>query len=324
MKKHAHCLGIVLALSSQVGASPIDKYPEYFLGKQGWIVSKLDYTDIMRFRDVKSSWPQIHFNTLKNMISALKSKGIEVFVVVVPQRLNVYPQMLPDDLKQEFTSSGTSYQNILPEVKSRGIHTVDILKAIQSSPHYADSTATYYRFEAHWNAYGSAAAAAVTAQQIKATFGKLKFPKTDFKLSVAKPVNRKDTFWLDKLSKAEQAKKPVDYEVPFKLTPAQASGDLLGNRTPAITIVGTSFTAYGFKQALMANLKTDMLDVSLGGKGMWTPMAQYLKSSNFKAHPPKLIIWEMPEYILANYPMPTKEEYQVFKSTLGVNPEPEQ
>jgi len=68
----------------------------------------------------------------------------------------------------------------------------------------------------------------------------------------------------------------------------------------------------------MFDLQSDVLDQSLPGKGMWTPMAQYLTSAAFKNTPPKLIVWEMPEYILDNYPMPTDDEYTIFSTVLGV------
>jgi SGNH hydrolase-like domain, acetyltransferase AlgX len=308
------CVFSYIILSSSAIAASIDSYPDYFLGKNGWVVSKLDYTEIVRFRDVKSSWPQLHFDTMDKIVKGLESKGIKVVIAVVPQRLNVYPQMLPDDLYSDFIKEKTSYENILPEITSRGMKTVDFLTAIKSSKYYSSEAATYYRFEAHWNFYGANAAATAVAKAVKTNFGNLKLRKANYTILASPPVSKKETFWLNNLPKDVQSKVHPDYEIPYTLKNTEAQADLLGDNIPDVTIVGTSFTGYGFRQSLMATLKTDILDASMSGKGMWTPMVEYLKSGSFKKRPPKLLIWETPEIILANYPMPTKEEMAVLSN----------
>jgi alginate O-acetyltransferase complex protein AlgJ len=314
---------VILTMSASgfaYSAAAIESYPEYFLGKNGWVIPKLDYTDITRLRDVKASWPQLHFDFLSQTVKALESKNIRVVLAIVPQRLNVYPQMLPDDLYSDFTKSSTSYENLLPEISQRGMPAIDLLKSIRSSKYYSSNAATYYRFEAHWNLYGASAAAKSIADYVKTNFKNLKLPQKKYTLVMEKPIKRMDKYWLDALPKNIQAAVPPDFEIPYKITsPNSKSSGLLADTIPSVTIVGTSFTGYGFKQTLGVYLQADILDQSLAGKGMWTPMAKYLNSDSFKKSPPKLIVWEMPEYILLNYPMPTDDEYAVFRNVLNVN-----
>ncbi|WP_424949841.1 alginate O-acetyltransferase AlgX-related protein [Deinococcus sp.] len=315
-------IGFTVCLSTSgfsIAQSSIDAYPDYFLGKNGWVVSKQDYTEIVRFRDVKSDWPQAHFDFMSKVVKSLEGKGIKVIIAVIPQRLNVYPQMLPKDLYLSFTKDKTSYENLMPEIRLRGMHTADLLNAITRSPYYSSDAATYFRFEAHWNFYGAYAGAGEVYRQIKQTFGDLKLPMKKYELKILEPVPRKDTYWLSNLPKDVQPTVHPDYDVPYTLTLTSDQSALLGDDIPAVTIVGTSFTGYGFRQSLMYYLKADILDASLPGKGMWTPMAQYIKSDAYNKTHPKLIVWEMPEYILENYPMPTDDEYKIFSSILGIS-----
>lgn len=307
-----------LLICTSLAESAIDKYPEYFLGKNGWIVSKLDYTDIVKLRDVKSGWPQAHFDLAAKVVKGLESKGIKVVMAIVPQRLNVYPQVLPDDLYKDFMNTSNSYTNLLPEIFSRSIVTVDLLKTIKSSNIYNSKPAAYYRLEPHWSFNGASTAAKAIADLTKSRFPDLKLPVKKYILKVAAAKPRKDTYWLSNLSKDVQSTVPLDLEVPYTVTASSSSSSLLEDVVPAVTIVGTSFTGYGFKQALLAYLSTDILDASLPGKGMWTPMTQYVSSPAFIKNPPKLIVWEMPEYILSNYPLPTDDEYKILKNTLDV------
>lgn len=318
MKKHS-LLILSFLFCTSLAESNIDKYPEYFLGKNGWVVSKLDYTDIVKLRDVKSGWPQTHFDLAAKVVKSLESKGIKVIMAIVPQRLNVYPQILPDDLFTDFTATTDSYSNLMPEILRRDIKTVDLLKVIKSSNAYNSKLGTYYRLEPHWSFNGASVAAKAIADLTKSSFPDLKLPIKKYVLKISPTIPRKDIFWLKNFPKNIQATVPMDLEIPYTVTaPVDSSSALLEESAPAVTIVGTSFTGYGFKQALLVDLSTDILDVSLPGKGMWTPMTQYIDSPAFLKNKPKLIIWEMPEYILSNYPLPTESEYKVLKVVLGV------
>lgn len=320
MKILSYSLSVCLLLACASRAeSTIDKYPEYFLGKNGWVISKIDYTDIVRLRDVKSSWPQSHFDLAAKVVKSLESKGIKVVMAIVPQRLNVYPQILPDELYKDFTATTSSYSNLLPEIISRDIKTVDLLKIIKNAKSYASTPAAYYRLEPHWSFNGASAAAKAIADLTKSSFPDLKLPVKKYILKILPATPRKDIYWLNNFPKDVQATVPMDMEVPYTITaPPASSSALLGEAVPAVTIVGTSFTGYGFKQALLVDLSTDILDASLPGKGMWTPMTQYINSPAFIKNPPKLIVWEMPEYILSNYPLPNDDEYKILKDRLGV------
>ena len=80
------------------------------------------------------------------------------------------------------------------------------------------------------------------------------------------------------------------------------SGGLLGGDAPAVTLVGTSYSAnarWGFESQLKATLGTDVINAAQEGKGPMIPMREYLKSAAYRNAPPKLVLWEIPERFLS-------------------------
>ena len=75
------------------------------------------------------------------------------------------------------------------------------------------------------------------------------------------------------------------------------NADLFGDQTFDITLVGTSYSAdprWHFEGFLKTALQTDILNVSDEGLGPFAVMENWLKSEAFKAHKPKLVVWEIP------------------------------
>lgn len=286
----------------------IDKYPEYFQGKNGWVFAKQDYIDLQKIKDIKFFWYQIHFDMVKRITEGLEKRGITTVIVPIPHRTNVYPQTLPDDLYREYTVKEDTYSLTLKELDARNIKYVDVLSPLKNSSYYSKPEGVYYRLEPHWNAYGAILSAKTVAEKVKGLYNISKLPKIPFKIAFGILKTREDVFWRNNLPKGEQAKIKPDIEVPYTLSGKSATTSLLTDIVPAVTLIGTSFTGYGFISGLKSGLQTDVLDQSLPGKGMWTPMIEYLRSNNFKKSPPKIIVWEVPETILNNYPMPTDED----------------
>jgi alginate O-acetyltransferase complex protein AlgJ len=78
--------------------------------------------------------------------------------------------------------------------------------------------------------------------------------------------------------------------------------DLFGDSAPAITLVGTSYSAnrkWGFEQSLKELFQSDILNAADNGLGPFKTMEKYLSNEAFNNNPPKLIIWEIPERYLS-------------------------
>jgi alginate O-acetyltransferase complex protein AlgJ len=77
----------------------------------------------------------------------------------------------------------------------------------------------------------------------------------------------------------------------------QASAGLLDNAAPAITLLGSSYTAdwTNFPAAMRYALQSDLLSISVDAlQGQWVGMHTYLRDDAFQTQRPKLLIWEMP------------------------------
>lgn len=88
----------------------------------------------------------------------LAARGIELVVVVVPRALTVYPDLAPD-LGEE--GIATSYGDLVEGLRSRGVAVPDFVEALRAAPRR-----TYFKNDNHWRPEGSMIAARETARFI--------------------------------------------------------------------------------------------------------------------------------------------------------------
>ena len=314
-------LFVMSAQAFSLADSAIDKYPGIFVGKDSWIYIRNDLKQLTTARNVKSSWAQEKLNLVDSISKALNSKGIYVVIALVPDRVDLYPEFLPDDLFQESSSSGVVYPSVLDELSKRGLNTVDIFSAIKSSPYFSSKAKTYFSQDAHWNAYGASAAAKAVAEDIWQHVQRSSIPEVDYIFDPQKPVENKGRSYRDGLPEAIRSTVSFEETIPYKSgkTNKDEGDKILSKDAPKVVIVGTSFTGYGLKQSLVHYLSADILDMSVPGKGVWVPMANYLSSESFKEDLPKVLVWEMPELVLISYPLPKDTEGEIFKDFLIKN-----
>jgi alginate O-acetyltransferase complex protein AlgJ len=216
---------------------------------------------------------------------------------VVPSKARVHPEhlgryVLPAQIDAR-------YDRFLEGLASRGVAAVGLLESLLEA---AAAGPVFLRTDTHWNASGSAAAAAALATRIRAE-GLLKAIDTatvTYQVGEPSPYEGDLLSFLplgrfqDTLGPAWDTVAPVTGEVA-------ASGGLFDVAVIPVAVVGTSYsheTALGFVPSLRQQLGADVLNASQEGLGPFVAMADYLADGAFLDSPPELVIWEIPERYL--------------------------
>ncbi len=262
--------------------------PGVIVGKDGWL-----YTD-EEFKLDNDSATLVRRNlALIDWVKReLERQHVALVVAVVPAKARIYPEYLgsrqPPALRQML------YPQMISQLRASGVNTVDLREPLQDGKR---RNATYLRTDTHWTPFG----ARLSAQAIAGQTGHVADASGNFHTIAGAPaMHRGDLFnflpldpWFGWMLPAPDVLTPVQ-------TAADAKGnDLLGDAPRAqVALVGTSYSAeanWNFAGALEQALHTDVLNYARDGNGPFEPMLAYLHSADFRASPPRLVIWEVPE-----------------------------
>lgn len=268
------------------------------VGKNEWLFYRYELSDASDQAKAGESLALIQrFNKV------LSANGISLAVVMVPLKMRVYAEHLPDEVKiNEFL--GSNYDRMSKGLQTAGVHVVDLNTAFLNSPKRSGDTPLFFRLDTHWTPTG----AMVAAETIKASIE----INPAMKMALAATSEEGYKIVYGKRSRPSKGRDLVEQLPPNSPTfaPEQVmqinvnrsqapKEDLLGNRTPAgLTLVGSSYSSEwtGFSNALRYALQRDVLSVSVGAdQGSWVGMESYLRDDSFQAKAPKMLLWEMPE-----------------------------
>lgn len=297
MKKHLLAAAAMLACAAAAPVLASGPAPG-FVGKNEWLFYNYELSEPKDAATVATSVDLIaRFNKV------LAANGVTLAVTMVPIKMRVYAEHLPDNVKLSDDLRG-NYARIAQSMRAAQLRVIDLNTAFMNSPERGGENPLFFRLDTHWAPAGSLLAATTIKAGIdadpalKAAFEQT--PAEAFKLVVGKrKINSKSRDLVDQLPKpvATYAPEPTFAFDVTRATPAKE--DLLGNRlVPALTLVGSSYSHAwtGFPNALRHALQRDLLSVSVGAdQGSWVGMESYLRDEAFQATPPKLLIWEMPE-----------------------------
>lgn len=232
----------------------------------------------------------------------LAANGISMAVTMVPLKMRIYVEHLPDSVKLNDYMAG-NYEGMSKLLHAAGVTVIDLNTPFLNSPTRNSDSPLFFRLDTHWSQTGAMLAAETIKAGIDAnTTLKRALDTTHeevFRMSVS---NRKrpggnDLIQLLPLNSGTFA---PDQFMPVSVSRAQApKEDLLGNRAPmGLALLGSSYSHEwtGFADALRYVLQRDVLSVSVGAdKGSWVGMESYLRDDAFQVKAPKILIWEMPE-----------------------------
>ena len=274
--------------------------PGVLIGSSGWLYTTEE------FQTAPGDAAQIaaKLTEIRRVRSTLAAQGTQLMVLLVPAKSRVYPEHLG-----RYTWPAVKrnvYEAFRQQLENSGVVAPDLFTALTSAKTQGE---VFLHTDTHWTPLG----AAVAAQAIKAGLPRFarapELPVASFTLKTAAPASYSgDLLKYVALGRLQESVGPAPDQLrtPSARRSDNAAGgllgdDLLGGGTPAVTVVGTSYSAnarWGLESQLKTTLGTDVINAAQEGKGPMVPMREYLKSATYKNAPPKLVIWEIPERFL--------------------------
>lgn len=265
--------------------------PGVIVGKDGWL-----YTDEeFKLDNDSPSTVEQNLALIDWVKGELAKHDVALLVAVVPAKARVYPEHLDGRLPPELRR--TLYAHALDELNAESVAYVPLLRPLLAGK---EQQPTFLRTDTHWTPYG----AQIAAQAVAAHAGNLIKAGGTFRTQAdGTHIHRGDLFnflpldpWFARLLP------PPDVIKTAHTVADDDVGDLLGAQSAAeVALVGTSYSAekdWNFVGALEQALHADVLNYAKDGQGPFQPMLAYLNSADFRASPPKLVIWEVPERYL--------------------------
>ena len=289
----------IVAASALTLTAAAQSNSNFSYGKDGFIFSGL--ADLNWF--VKSQKPSearvdASINLIAQINKVLAKRNIKLVFTMVPMVERIYENKLPNGFKLGAPLK-TFYSRRLPALKNAGVFAPDLNTAFMTSgKRYDAQFPMYMRQDNHWSSIGGVEASRVVAQAIRGKYANIleTLPEVKYDMEWSEPEEFNGNYYRT-LPETERAKLQRELFKPVNFL-AQPSSDLLGERTPGIAVVGTSFSEnrqFGFVEGLAYHLSKETVNNAESGKGPWTPLFDYLNSDSFQNTPPKILVWEFPE-----------------------------
>jgi hypothetical protein len=260
----------------------------------GWIFTRRDYRSEFGLSDEAAAG-------LERLLAALQARGVQPALVMLPTRGMCHPGLedlaAAHGLHFDLDAAQASYRQALAWFQGQGVLAPD-LSQVAVSPELGGPY--IFPSDHHWTTAGSGASAAALAALVKDHHVAERLPSVRYETRAADLPPRT---WQGSLSSTYTAACPGQ-SVPdlslarietVRLDPVEY-GLLDEVPPPPVVLVGTSNSDgwYNFGGYLAEALATDIFEVKKGGGGALAPMQTYLRSDEFIAHPPALLVWEWP------------------------------
>lgn len=286
---------VVSLILGTAGAS--NTLPPIIEGKNGWIFFS---EELLPDSDIRDNYSE-QTKAIQQVVKLFKSQGIEVFLAIIPSKASVYSEFLPENFSPSFDYK-SNYNKILRDLSALHINTIDL-----KGPMVADKkdNKMFFKTDTHWTPQAAQLSGKAIAESV------LKYLKSSPVVEFNTTKRASASFQGD-LTKGLSPEKQKNYaeEVQFPIGITPISSDLLSDvPLPDATLIGTSYSDWGdgfLSRAIAVEAKRDVLNFASSGHGFWEPLEKYVQSSEYKQHPPKVLIIEMPErYLRITFPRNT-------------------
>jgi len=265
------------------------------VGRDGWLF----LGEELQLADESAAWSRERIAKVVEVKRALEARGVTLVVALVPDKARVYSRFVPaSDVPP---AHAARYGEALAHLRQRGVNAVDLLTPLAAAAREGE---VYYRTDTHWNQRGAKIAADTIAATVRSTGVKLEPAKFTSRLG-AEVERPGDLIRLMGLEHAPKSLRPAsDRERPVMTEAADAGGaSLLGDFEIPATLVGTSYSLRAnFHGFLQEALGARVLNASRDGSGFYQSANEYFANEAFRASPPKVVIWEIPERALSEKP----------------------
>lgn len=268
------------------------------VGKNQWLFYRYELADFGDEVAVNQT-----LDLIRRFNKVLAANGVTMAVAIVPLKMRIYAQHLPDDIHM-IAEMKDNYERVSKTLRNAGVQVLDLQTPFLNSPKLNSDEPLFFRLDTHWSYTGAMVAAEAVKAGIMAS-PKLRTlyaqtPTVAYKLVFTKDAMLSNSRDLVGQLPPNQPEYAPEVIVPFvsKRT-APSSEGLLGDKQVAgISLIGSSYSRdwTGFSDGLRYVLQRDVLSLGVpADQGAWVGMETYLRNDAFQLHPPKILIWEIPE-----------------------------
>ena len=231
---------------------------------------------------------------------ALAAKGIQLEVLVLPDKTLFYQDKLPDG-KALSPEVKRRYQTIQDKLKAAGIATFDdeaVLRRLKDG-----GQDVFYRTDQHWTQAAADATADALAQRIRQDVKTLA-GKPGTGLPLGSVFNERRYGDLAELFLSPEQRKQAGRET-FTVRRQAENQSLLDDAPAPVHVTGHSMVQpyFGFPQKLSNALDRPVsVNWKPGNVGHWIMLLEYLESPAFKQNKPQVLVWQMFEPTYAQGP----------------------
>jgi alginate O-acetyltransferase complex protein AlgJ len=268
------------------------------VGSDGWLFSSEEF-DYPFDPEQGERTLAANLAAIAQVDARLADDDIRLVVALLPAKARVYPERL--GRYRLPAGPAERYEQALQALRRGGVTTVDLLGALERAK---ASNRVFLRTDTHWTPIGAAVAAEAVAAEIAALGPFEWLHETAFATRPEEPrPHRGDLAGFLPLGPFYDAIGPEDERlVPLNTAPVSgAKSDLFAAVELPVTIVGTSYSQdarWNFAGLLRQALGSDVLVAAQRGGGPYLPMLDYLQGDAYRAAPPEVVVWEIPERYL--------------------------
>lgn len=291
-------IAAALCMPTAFAVTPAGFVGQGFVGKNQWLFYRVEFSDPVDLAATNQT-----IDLIGRINRVMERNGVAMAVTMVPLKMRIYSEYLPDDVKMNPYMEG-SYDRMTKALRAAKVNMIDMNSPFLTSTKRNSDTPFYFRLDTHWSQTGAAYAAEIIHNEIEANPALKKVlggvPQEKYNMTWSKQkINGPVHDLIEKLPPGTAAV-AEEQSLPFTVERERgASGGLLGNAAvPAITLMGSSYSAahHRLPDALRYTLQRDILAVSVEAiQGSWVGLESYLRDDSFQTSKPKLLIWEMPE-----------------------------
>lgn len=286
------------------------------LGKNEWLFS----VEELQFFPAAQANMTHRLDMASHLARQLAAQQVNLLVVLVPDKARVYADQLSDGAYPAWNAD--RYARVLKGLQSRQIAVLDVWQAFEQAKPQAQSQPLYYRTDTHWNQAGAALTSQAVARRVRSGAAP-DWPVTQFVSDSQAPATERVGDLLNMMGLAHVSnwlRPDPDTEATVTTRKQQGAGGsggagLFGDVNVPVVLAGTSYSMRAnFHGYLQAALEAEVLNVAKDGGGFLQSIQAYLNDDAFKASPPKLLIWEIPERM---FDQPLTDQELALSSALG-------
>jgi len=250
------------------------------VGKNGVLYANVDdsMTDYRGLVPYSESQLAYLLGLVKSERDYLKSKGIGLLLVVVPNKESVYPEFLPDDIKK---INPTTHLDQIEEYfnKNSDIRFLDLKPTFMAAK---QTQQIYYKTDSHWNSYG----AFLAYGKIMEALGIKPHSITDYDF-IPNPDENGDLSKVLKMS--DIYAEPIGHR--------QLKDGIVSEKLPCAVVIHDSFYGDTDLKTLMAPHFDRVVDIRYGQLTLFS-------SEMIEREKPSVVIYIMVERVVGRYFMP--------------------